>query len=288
MARATSTLSSAGVSSAAVSSAAVSWVLLLCAGCTGLESGDDFRELPGGDLSGDLSADLSDPNPWSCVDDPPPPAPTTAPDQVTYTLPVVLWVNPAQAVPELSITACPKIDTQCGQPIVPRQRAVANPDEPTSFSITLPGGFLGYLILEAPGQLTERLYLDGPLLTSQTGGRILMIDVPTLFTVAASVGIMIDPMMGLLVMRSHDCTGLVSGGAYFDIDTTGQSYMLLDGQPTTQPLPTDSEGLGGFANVTPGGVVGRGLLADGVTEFGSASFVMLPQTITIADVRPGQ
>jgi hypothetical protein len=270
----------------------LSLVLLLCAGCTGLESGDDFRELPalpGDDVSGDLSADLSDTNPWACVDDQPLPAPTTAPDQVTYTMPVVLWVNPAEAVPELSITACPKIDTQCAQPIVPRQRAVAaNPDEPTSFSITLPGGFLGYLILDAPGQPTERLYLDGPLLTSQTGGRILMIDVPTLFTVAQSVGIMIDPTLGLLVMRSHDCTGRVSGGAYFDIDTIGQSYMLLDGQPTTQPLPTDSEGLGGFANVAPGGVVGRGLLADGVTEFGSASFVMLPQTITIADVRPGR
>jgi hypothetical protein len=208
---------------------------------------------------------------------------------VTYTAPIVLWVNPAQAVPELSITACPKIDTQCAQPLVARQLAAAPaPGEPPTFSIELPGGFLGYLILEAPGQLTERLYFDGPLMQSQTGGRILMIDATTLVTVAQSVGITINPALGLLVMRSHDCTGAVSGGAFFDIDTAGQPYMLVDGQPTTQPLPTDREGLGGFANVAPGGVVGRGLLADGVTEFGSSSFVMMPLTITIADVRPGQ
>jgi hypothetical protein len=265
----------------------------LVGSCTALENGDDIHPLPEGSDGPDMGASgalTSDPaSPWSCVDEAEEERPSDPPQTVIYTTPVVLWVNPAQAVPGLSITACPKIDPQCDQPIVPRfQPPAPAPGAPPNFSIELPGGFLGYLILEAPGQVTERLYLDGPLTQSQTGGRILMIDVMTLGAVAASVGIAIDPTQGLLVMRSHDCSGAVTGGAFFEIDNAGQSYMLLDGQPTRQPLPTDRDGLGGFANVPPGGVVGRGLLADGVTEFGSASFVMLPQTITVADVRPGQ
>jgi hypothetical protein len=111
----------------------------------------------------------------------------------------------------------------------------------------------------------------------------------------------LNPMLSVVAMRAHDCTGAVTGGALFEMQggANGIAYTVVNDLPTvlnpTTPttvteIPTEGGNVpfAGFANVNPGNIQARGLLEqDGMRRpFGEARFVALVPGISIVEMRP--
>jgi hypothetical protein len=249
-------------------------------GCTGLDSGAD--SLPADGVGMD---ELSLSPDWSCIDAPPPRPARNPPAFIEYAVPIVDWVT--QEHPQgLTIALCSDLDPTCRTPALPP----VQPPQARLVELQVPGGFQGYLHMTAGDRIPERFYFDTVLDTDQEGDRIQMLFLATLVDVASLVGVAPMPGRALVVLRSHDCTGSVISGATFTINAPGSAYTLLGNTPVLESVPTDGAGLGGFVNVevaVPAGsvVTAEGYLEDG-TLYGRNTFLVLPDIITIAEVRP--
>jgi hypothetical protein len=265
-------------------------------GCSGLDPGTTtWNEYS--NVTGPLTGAK-----WGCVEDPPPP-PTPVPDTVLYTFPLVDWTNETLPLERRHVKVCGVPDVYCMAPIaeydfMPEDREITVP---------IPGGADVYLDIVQlplppalePDRVPTTLYFAGPLYRDQRGGRIPLLLINVLGGLGVGQGVTIDRMKGVVASRSHDCTGAVTDGAFFQLENgvNGIAYTVVNSLPTVSNpntltsitnLPSEDGNVpfAGFANVNTGSAVVRGLLEDQVTEFGETPFFIRPSTIAIVEVRP--
>lgn len=269
-------------------------LLGLSAACTPLEDPSDIYEDDG--ITAEVAQQLPDRgtdvldetqptegDPWACIQGPRPvaPAPDESRDSVTYTVAIVDWVT-NEAPPGLQIQVCNRIDPTCAEPL-----ATITPPPERQVSFELPARLEVYLNLLADGTVPATFYFDGPLVEDRVGGLIQLLRGTTVVGLAQTfLRTQLDPTMGVLSLRSHDCSGAIAQGAMFEIEpNTGIPFTLINGAPTLSVVPTDASGLAGFVNVPEGNFLARGFVADDNREFGLANFNVKPGWFSLVEVR---
>jgi hypothetical protein len=274
-----------------MTSLALMGAALAAVGCSSLAPEDDTYETKVLGVNPDKQTAAD----WTCLGQPPQPPPTLAPDaMVTYTFPLVEWVTNAP-IPGRKITVCNRIDPDCTTAL---PATVMVDDTSPNVSVTLRAGQSVFLLLEAPGVFPTRLYFDGPLYSTQDGGKIQMLTPMTVGSLAQQVQIALDPSLGVLAIRPHDCRGTIVSGALYTIDSTGGTatpYAFSNGLPraaspavpaASTTIPSDNTPWAGFVNVPLGGLTVYGVLADGTNrEIGSTDVAVKPLAITVVEVR---
>lgn len=222
-------------------------------------------------------------DPWACIQGSrrPVPPPEARPETVTYTVSIVDWVTD-EAPPGLVINVCNRIDALCSEPL-----STIMPPPEREISFELPARLEVYLTLTATGTVPATFYFDGPVVEDRVGGLIQLLRGSTVAGLAQTfLGTQLDPSMGVLSLRSHDCNGAIAEGAVFEIEPkTGVPFTLINGAPTLSIVPTDASGLAGFVNVPEGGFLARGFVADDNREFGLANFNVKPSWFSLVEVR---
>lgn len=268
---------------------ALTGLALTALGCSSLAPEDDtyLKTVQGLDPAAQ-SAD------WSCLGQPaqPPPA---LPDgaMVTYTFPLVEWVT-SQPIPGRTVQVCNRIDPMCSTPLSP---PIPVDDNQANVSLQLRAGLSLFLLIKAPNVLDYTLYFDGPLYSDQDGGKISLLRLDTAVGLAQQVQVALDPTLGVLAMRPHDCRGNIVSGALYSIDATNGSsvpYAFSNGLPraanppvpaVSTNIPSDNTPWAGFVNVPPIGLTVYGILADGMREFGTADVSVRPFAVNVVEVR---
>lgn len=244
------------------------------------EIGQQLPNMPGEPLD---ETRQTEGDPWACVQGnrAPIPPPEERPETVTYTVSIVDWVTD-EAPPGLVINVCNRIDPLCAEPL-----SIITPAPERQISFELPTRIEVYLTLQATGTVPATFYFDGPVVEDRVGGLIQLLRGTTVAGLAQTfLGTQLDPSMGVLSLRSHDCNGAIAGGAVFEIEpNTGVPFTLINGAPTLSIVPTDASGLAGFVNVPPGNFLARGFVADDSREFGLANFNVKPAWFSLVEVR---
>lgn len=280
---------------ASLTASAPALALLLAAhapACTPLdEPGDVYDDGVTAEIGQQLPGSSDDPldetaqgqgDPWSCLDDArnAVPPPEERPETVVYTVSIVDWVT-NEAPPGLEIHVCNRIDALCAEPL-----SVINPPPEREIRFELPARLEVFLTLQATGTVPAIFYFDGPVVEDRVGGLIQLLRLTTAVGLAQQfLNTQLDPTMGVLSLRSHDCNGAITAGAVFQIDPSmGVPFTLLNGAPSLSIVPTDSSGLAGFANVPEGNFLARGFV-DESREFGLANFSVKPGWFSLVEVR---
>jgi hypothetical protein len=182
----------------------------------------------------------------------------------------------------LIIQVCNRIDPACDEPLT-----TITPPPERQISFELPARVEVFLNLIAEDSVPATFYFDGPLVEDRVGGQIQLLRLTTAVGLAQTfLGTDLNPAMGVLSLRSHDCSGAIAEGAVFEIEpNTGTPFALINGAPTLSVVPTDASGLAGFVNVTPGNFLARGFVADDSREFGLANFNVKPGWFSLVEVR---
>jgi hypothetical protein len=164
---------------------------------------------------------------------------------------------------------------------------VLTPEPARLISFPVPARFEVFLLLQATDFLPATYYFDGPISENRVGGLIQMLRFPTAAGLARQyLGTELDPMMGVLALRSYDCNGAIVAGAVFELEPNmGVPYTLINNAPTRSIIPTDGSGIAGYANLPQGGFLVRGFVADDTREFGLANFIIQPAMLNIVEVR---
>lgn len=273
-------------------SAPIILACLLAAACTPL---DDPGDVYAGELTAEIGQQLPDSeepldesmptegDAWGCLGDALPAVlpPDDRPESVTYTVSIVDWVT-NEAPPGLQIKVCNRIDGLCAEPL-----ATITPPPEREVSFPLPARSEVYLTLEATGTVPATFYFDGPVVADRVGGLIQLLRIQTAVSLAQQfLGTNLDPTMGVLSLRAHDCNGAIAAGAMFEIEpSVGLPFTLINGAPSLSVVPTDASGLAGFVNVPEGGFLARGFVADSGSEFGLANFSVKPGWFSLVEVR---
>lgn len=222
-------------------------------------------------------------DPWGCVQGnrPSTPPPEERPESVTYTVSIVDWVT-NEAPPGLVVKVCNRIDALCAEPL-----STVMPPPEREISFELPARLEVYLTLEATGTVPATFYFDGPVVEDRLGGLIQLLRFTTVAGLAQTfLGTQLDPTMGVMSLRSHDCNGAIAEGAVFELEpNSGVPFTLINGAPTRAIVPTDASGLAGFVNVPEGGFLARGFVAAENREFGLANFNVKPGWFSLVEVR---
>lgn len=228
-------------------------------------------------------------DPWRCLDDPMPVAPTTA--TVHASIRVCDSLRGCSLVLRgLTAKLCAKLDAGCTNPIradVPNINGVFEFDAPTGLS-----GFDGYLQISAPPEpCTDRDVFGGasdtvcallpgcdpaapdercaippysPTLQFFNPPIVADAELPTLqivstassLGIAQAAGVVYDPAQGSLLVTAQDCDGAGAAGLTFSIDdhpsNTGQSLYLENNIPTPARRQTDATGIGLFIGLPEG------------------------------------
>jgi len=253
------------------------------AGCSDLAPGDDTY------IEKNLDPSIAD---WSCLGQPEPPPPEDYPEYVTYTFPMVEWVtnNP---IPGRSIQVCALIEPACLRPLTSVVNIVEGARD---VSVQILAGQNVFLLLKAPGYFDTTLYFDGALYEDQRGGRIQMLTPDVIGGVAQQAQLPLDPTLGVLAIRAHDCRGTIVGGALYSIDDNPTSipYTVVNGlvradspavPAVVTSIPSDNSPWAGFANVPTTGITVFGVLVDGMREIGTADIPVRATTVNAVEVR---
>jgi hypothetical protein len=263
----------------------------LAAACTPLDDPSDVydndtaevvQQLPGSGQPLDETR-RTEGDPWACLQGSRVPLPPREerPEAVTYTVSIVDWVTD-EAPPGLVINVCNRIDPLCAEPL-----STIEPPPERQISFQLPARIEVFLLLQATDTVPAAFYFDGPVVEDRLGGLIQLLRFATVASLAQTfLGTMLDPSMGALSLRSHDCSGAIAEGAVFELEPqNGVPFTLIDGAPTPSIVPTDTSGLAGFVNVPPGSFLARGMVADDDREFGLANFNIQAAQFSLVEVR---
>jgi len=229
---------------------------------------------------------------WDCVGDLDEPPPENIPAQITYTFPFVDWISD-DAMENRTVQVCNRLDATCARPLDAMVNVV---DGQREVSVTFRGGQNVYFLLQAMDAIPAVLYFDGPMYSNQVGGRIQMQTLESITGLAQQAQVQLDPMLGALAVRPHDCAGRIVSGALYSVGdtTTSIPYTFVNGLPRapTPPvpasstvIPSDNTPWAGFVNVPPGGLTVVGRLAETDREFGTADIQVRPGFVHVVEVR---
>jgi len=258
----------------------VALCVLSASACTELESGSDLLEMQPGLLSGTgAAAAVSDPK-WACLDGAEPPSAVALRPMVTFSL-GLNDPSTRSAPPDASIRACNRFDLQCSTPVLGPLGMSA--DE--LFHLSLPQGFDGFLEITSPA-IIPALYVFSRPLQTDVQDEFIVVSLATARGLAASGSVQLDPMLGLMAVRTRDCLGEISAGVRFSNDKGGTAFAFVDGLPVVGYDETNDEGLGGFVNVPLGTVVVQGQEATSGRVSGTATVLLRAGWIAIVELDP--
>jgi hypothetical protein len=259
-------------------------------GCTALRSATDTY----GTTQGNLST-------WSCLGQPTLQAATVPP--VRYRTDVVDWVTGGPPS-GLEVCVCAQVDIAQPQPdagVVACDMPLGdagcfNPPILSNVAIDLPPRSDIYMAFLAQKTVPDSLYFNRPP-TSDLDGRppIRLITFATAQSLAESFGLMLDPTLGLVVMRVFDCNGNPAPGVRFTIEPAPSNlipFAYSNDAPSPLLKSTDITGQFGFGNAIPGSAKASAFLTNGTdndltddTPIGSVTFTVRAGWATLVDFR---
>ena len=251
----------------------------------------------------------AEPNPaWDCIGEtptydniPPPQAPGVA-----YIVPILDFANPLLGGPPgLKIEVCIISDLNCMGPL-PVPITEPDPMRPFLHQISFPiapAPFQGYLKLTAPGYMDTAYYFGGPMIGDPLnemmpqaiiGDTISMPRISSINEFYAQLSPDVrDTSTGLLALRVFNCKRERAENVTLAL-TNGEAsnWALINNLPAANrqdngmtPIPTDTQGVAGFANMKPTTAIVEGVTPDGLTRFGNQSFTVRANQLTFGEIR---
>jgi len=249
--------------------------------CTELAPGSDILTASPGQRLGvaDGGAERVDPK-WACLGQAEPPSAVALRPSVGLTLAVV---DPAlQTTPAgLQVRACNRIDVECANPA----RPATGMSSDGLVHLSLDQGFNGFLEITSPSIVPFLFFVSRPLQTERQ--ETLNVIGPGALQALAGVGdVVLDPTLGLLLLRAFDCQGELVSGVQVSNDAGGQPFNFIDGLPSVGNDVSSLDGIVGYLNVPVGSVVGQGLELDKGQLTGRVNVVVRRGWFTYGDLNP--
>jgi hypothetical protein len=223
---------------------------------------------------------------WSCLSRPPlePPPSAVGATRMVYSLEVVDMLT-RRPVADLRARACGLTDLACGQPVTDYL-----PVRPDGWvDVPLFAGFTGYLEITGPTVLPGVVILSDPLTEdSAPGYPYFTLSAAALNALGAAVNIPLDPMAGVVSIRTFDCQGRTAPGVTLTKAGPGTGWYFVSGLPSALEERTDPEGWGGFANSPPGLAQVDALTAEGISISGVLHLMVRAGWITHSFVQPSR
>jgi hypothetical protein len=221
----------------------------LALGCTEFASGEDVL----GEQQSRLEPGSTGAN-WSCVEGVAPPPPARAPvaagavPSAIYSLQFV-DLSTGALYPDITGRACGIADPDCLNP-------VAGPltvDAEGWIDFPLFEGFTGFIEVKSNVILPTLFYVVEPITANMPPEYPLaVVSIDSVVTLTLLTGVQPLPRTGIFAGRTFDCDGYTAPGVALSINIPGSPYYFLGGLPSGVARVTDSMGLGGFSNLTPG------------------------------------
>lgn len=218
---------------------------------------------------------------WRC-EVPPPPSPTATKDLKVF----VRDSLSLNAVPNVKIVACSKLDLTCSAPVTSGMT-----DKDGNLAFTVPGGFSGYLQMTdrtdyAPAMyfLPAALPADGVLEPFPLLGSGVIID-----ALAAGLGAMRDPTRGNMMLIAEDCMGMALPGVQFSspqADKNTVQFYVRDLLPSPTAKETAEVGNGGYLNFPAGTAILNLKQTKDNLDLATVSVVVRAGFISVAYIRP--
>ena len=253
------------------------------AGCTALASGADTLDATPNQLESTAAAapppERADPK-WGCLDQMETPRAVALRPTVSFSL--HLYDPTTRATPpQSSVRACNRFDLDCAAPV----DGPAEPAQDGLIHLSLPQGFAGFLEVTSPA-IIPALYFFNPALESDRQDEFIVVGLDTARALASSGNVALDPELGMIAVRTMDCTGELSGGVQFSNDKGGVPFAFVDGLPVVGYVVSNGDGIGGFVNVPPGLVVLQGQEAGSSRLSGKASVLVRKGWFAYGDLNP--
>jgi hypothetical protein len=200
----------------------------------------------------------------------------------TVSLSLRLYDPTTQATPPgCSVRACNRFDLDCAAPV----DGPALPAQDGFIHLELPQGFAGFLEMTSPA-IVPALYFFNPPLESDRRDQFIVAGPDTARAFAGTGNVELDPEMGMIAVRTMDCTGELSGGVEFSNDKGGVPFAFVDGLPVIGYVVSNGDGIGGFVNVPPGLVVLQGQEAGSARLSGKTSVLVRKGWFAYGDLNP--
>jgi hypothetical protein len=163
----------------------------------------------------------------------------------------VLNLVTEQVVPNVVVRACAQRDIECENPITPNLPL----DAGGWVDVALFEGFDGFLEITGELIMPTMLFYADPLSPGNEVDHtpLALVERSILPALSGATGTPQDVTLGLVVLRSFDCTGEPAPGVSFSIDQDGVAWYFVGGLPSSNAVATAAgSGLGGFINVPSG------------------------------------
>jgi hypothetical protein len=225
--------------------------LALALGCTEFEPGSD--EIATEMVTQQQLPDAAPGQDWACLNDAAP-APmllrNPAGERLVQSL-QILNLASGQVIPNVFVRACAQRDVDCTEPLTEQLSL----DADGWVDVPLFEGFDGFLEVTGDSLMSTVLFYADPLTpgTEVDHTPLALVERSILPALSGATGTPQDVTLGLVVLRSFDCTGEPAPGVSFSIDQGGVAWYFVGGLPSSNAVATAAgSGLGGFINVPSG------------------------------------
>ena len=222
---------------------------------------------------------------WDCLErgDEPLPVPSVAQtnERVVYSVQFV-DLSTGRIYPDAQVRACGVADINCEAPVT----NTLSVDAQGWVDLPLFRNFAGFLEVTSSEALPYLFYLTGPLVASAVEYPIVTVSLTSIGSLVQLLGVDPEPGTGFMALRAFDCEGNTAPGATVSGANEGVPWYFVDGLPNTTATATGPDGLGGFVNMPPGLAVVDLKAPTGVSIRGAQSFVVRPNWVSAAYVRP--
>ncbi len=240
------------------------------------------------DAARDVRSDAPPAGDWSCLGHVR--WPDASAGRELLTVPYVNLISTAP-IPGVRVEPCLKLDPTCASPL--SEAGLTN--DAGLVTLSVPSGYDGYLLSLWDAGFPSLVYVNPPILQSQTVPPKLFVPVTALPGLAAAVGtadggpLIINPQRGILFLGAYDCANAPAAGVSFSLplpEPTSTFMYLIDGVPSSTATRTDSSGAAVIANVPTGAVGVTATLAATHQLIGTASAFSQPGHITFLSLVP--
>jgi hypothetical protein len=217
---------------------------------------------------------------WGCLDGPI----STAAAPLVPTVELALSVaDTVTGMPPAGLTAraCARLDVMCSTPLTPD----VSPAIDGALHLAVPQEFDGFVELRSPATVPTMFFINQALMRNTADG-FGIISGLALAGLAMGGGVMLDPALGHVLIRTFDCQGNPASGVELSNNRGGQPFAFERGLPVVGQDETTGDGVGGFVNVPLDYVVLRGIVVEHGIELGTASVTVRPGWFSYGDVEP--
>jgi cytochrome c5 len=249
-------------------------------------STDAECEARGGEFAGTVCLDQvcqakpvpADPK-WGCVGHVDPPM-TGGMDTIKLQLIDLITSKPAKG---LSIKLCNKYDPMCSAPIgMPVQDAMG------WISETVPSDVETYLEVNSSdgSYMPALVFMDHVAADKNTDIQLVSPEIAK--GLGTTAGVMIDPTLGIVLVRTADCTHERSAGVSTTIFPSDKEtgFYVINSSVSPNATKTDNAGNAGFVNVAPGNPAITATLGPDGMAIGKVTTLIRAGYMTFQVVRP--